>query len=67
MFKLKNGDFCKLKGNDYMDLKIHKVLPKGSHGRSCVLVECLASGGCYPPNWEFAQIRVYRMIDLIKA
>ena len=67
MNKLKEGDLCKLKGNDYMDLKVHKILPKGSHGRNCILVECKASGGSYPPNFEFASIRVYRMVDLRKV
>jgi len=44
--KLKEGDRCKLWNDDYLDLKINKILPKGSHGRRCILVECLASGGC---------------------
>jgi hypothetical protein len=63
--KLKEGDRCKLKGNDYIDLKVHKVLPKGAHGRKCVLVECLASGGSTPPNFDFAPIKTFRMIDLV--
>ena len=49
MIDWKEGDRCKLKGNNYMSLKVSKVLPRGSHGRKCVLVECLASGGTYPP------------------
>jgi len=66
MAKLKEGDRCKLKGNDYMDLKVHKVLPKGSHGRNCVLVECLASGGFTPPNFDsFNLVKTFRMVDLV--
>ncbi len=64
MAKLKEGDKCKHKGNDYLDLMMHKILPKGAHGRKCVLVECLASGGSYPPNFKFAPIKTFRMIDL---
>ena len=64
--KLKEGDKCNLKGNDYMKLRIKKILPKGSHGRKCVLVECLASSGTYPDeNTKFALIKTFRMIDLI--
>lgn len=66
MSKFKEGDRCKLKGDSYMSLKVHKVLPKGSHGRRCILVECLCSGGSYPPNFEFALIKVFRMVDLVK-
>ena len=65
MSKLKEGDRCKLKGNDYMDLKIHKILPKGSHGRKCVLVECLASGGVSPPSFITHHIKTFRMVDLV--
>jgi len=65
MAKLKEGDRCKLRGNDYMDLKIHRILPKGSHGRKCVLVECLVSGGSSPPNFDFALIKTFRMVDLV--
>jgi len=65
MAKLKEGDRCKLRGNDYIDLLIHKILPKGAHGRRCILVECRANGGTYPPNFEFAQIKVFRMVDLV--
>lgn len=64
MSKLEVGDLCKLKGNDYMFLKVHKILPKGSYGRKCVLVECLCSGGSTPPNFNFALIKVFRMADL---
>ena len=69
MAKLKEGDRCKLKGNDYMDLKIHKILPKGTHDRKCIMVQCLASGGAHPPMFDLAPIKTFRMIDLkaIKA
>ena len=63
--KLKEGDRCKLWNDDYLDLKINKILPKGSHGRRCILVECLASGGCTPPDFEYAQTKIFRMVDLI--
>ena len=65
MVKLKEGDRCKLKGNDYMNLMVHKILPKGSNGRKCVLVECIASGGTYPPSFEFGLIKTFRMVDLV--
>ena len=65
MANLTEGDRCKLKGNDYMDLKIYKILPKGSHGRNCILVDCLASGGSTPPNFNCAPIKTFRMVDLV--
>lgn len=65
MARLQIGDRCKLKGNDYMELKINKILPRGSHGRKCILVECLASGGSHPPSFDFALKKTFRMVDLI--
>ena len=66
MAKLAKGDRCRLKGNNYMALEVYKILPRGSHGRNCILVECKASGGTYPPKFDFAPIKIFRMIDLIK-
>lgn len=67
MAKLKEGDLCRFKGDNYLHLKVYKILPKGYQGRRCVLVQCLASGGCYPPNFDFAIIKTFRMVDLVKA
>ena len=65
MSKLKEGDKCDLKDNNYMKLMIKKILPKGSHGRKCVLAECLASTGTYPDdNTKFALIKTFRLVDL---
>lgn len=66
--KLSVGDICKLKGNDYITLKINKILPKGSHGRGCILAECLVSAGSYPVNFDgMCLIQTYRLIDLKKV
>lgn len=65
MSKLKVGDRCKLRNDDYLKLKVNKILPKGSHGRRCILVECLASGGASPPNFNYAPIKTFRMVDLV--
>lgn len=64
--KIQINDICTLKTNDYVTLKVVNILPKGSHGRRCVLVECLASGGSTPPNFRGAGIWTVRMIDLVK-
>ena len=64
--KLVRGDRCKLKGNDYMHLKIHEILPKGSHGRLCILVKCLAVGGGTPIDFNFALIKTFRYVDLVR-
>jgi hypothetical protein len=61
---LKVGDNCKLRGNDYMWCRIKRILPKGSHGKKCVLAECECStdrGG------KFGLIKTLRLSDLRAA
>lgn len=57
------GDMVTVKGCDYGYFKVHKILPKGSHGRKCVLVEVLHSSNM---NFDFAFIKTFRKIDLRK-
>ena len=61
--KIDVGDIVTVKGRDYGYYKVHKILPKGSHGRKCVLVEVLHSQNM---DFSFALIHTFRMIDLKK-
>lgn len=61
MQKLKEGDVCKLKDNDYMWCKIRKILPKGSHGKRYLLAECLTSS---TNNFDFALVKTFRLSSL---
>ena len=56
---MKIGDLYKLRGNDYMTLKVHRMLPNG-------LVECLANGGSTPVSFDFAIIKTFKKKDLVK-
>lgn len=58
------GDIVTVKGCTYGYFKVHEILPKGSHGRKCVLVRVLHSTDM---NFDFALIKTFRMIDLRKV
>lgn len=62
--QLKAGTECRLRGNSYMRCRVKRILPVGSHGRRCVLVEC----ECTPHrDWSFVLIKTFRMVDLIPS
>lgn len=42
-------------------LKVSKLLPKGSHGKKCQLVEVLNAGS---PDFTSGLVKVFRLIDL---
>ena len=58
------GEICKLKNNDYMTLKIKKIILAKENPKNCILIECLCSGGSYPLNFDFALIKTFRASDL---
>lgn len=58
------GEICKLKGNDYMTLKINKIIPAKDTPKNCILVECLCSGGSYPVSFDFALVKTFKAVDL---
>lgn len=64
MTKITEGDIVTVKDFTYGYYKVHKILPKGSHGRKCVLVEVIHSTNM---DFSFGLIRTYRMVDLRKA
>lgn len=64
MAKIIAGDIVTVKDHTYGHYKVRKILPKGSHGRRCILVEVIHSTDL---NFDFGLIRTYRMIDLRKV
>lgn len=60
--QLKPGKEVRVRGNDYMRCRVKQILPVGSHGRSCVLVECECSND---GDWRFGLIKTFRMVDLV--
>ena len=64
--KIEVGDIVLVKDNTYGSFKVHKILPKGSYGRNCVLVEVIHDS-MVPPSFEWGLIKTFRMIDLKHA
>lgn len=60
------GEICKLKGNNYMTLKINKIILAKDTPKNCILVECLCSGGSFPVNFNFALIKTFKASDLVR-
>ena len=58
------GREVRLRGNDYMRCRVKNILPVGSHGRRCVLVECECSND---GDWRFALVKTFRMVDLVPS
>jgi len=57
------GDKVSVKGCTYGCFQFVELLPKGSHGRKCVLAKVLHSSN---DNFSFALVKVFRLIDLRK-
>ena len=64
MVKLKEGDNCRLKDDNYLWCKVKRILPRGTYGRKCILVECICSPDKDP---VFGMIKVFRAVDLRKV
>lgn len=60
--QLQPGTEVRVNGNDYMRVRVRRILPHGSHGKKCVLVECecTSEGG----DWSFGLVKTFRMVDL---
>ena len=64
MIKIAEGDVVTVKDKTYGYYKVKRILPKGSHGRKCVLVEVIHS---MDTDFSFGLIRTFRMADLKRA
>lgn len=64
MSSLTKGDRVSVKGATYGHFEFVEVLPKGSHGRQCVLAKVLHSSN---EDFSFAFVKVFRLIDLRKV
>jgi len=49
---------------DYGYFEVKTILPKGSHGRKCQLVEVIH---CTDRDFNFGLVKTFRMVDLRKV